>query len=148
MMKHIIFVFSFQAIVLGMIGQSDELIPQPQPVTISDDEKHEAVRYAEIFPEYPGGQKQMYKDIYLCLVYPEAEKVSGITGKVFVDFVVEKNGEVSEVRVVREVSGHPDFSAAAIEAVRKLKIFKPAYTDNKEVRLRMTIPVEFSEKQK
>jgi protein TonB len=86
----------------------------------------------------------MQKDIMENAPYPEMEKENNIQGKVYVQFVVEKDGSVTGVRVQRGVQGGPNLSKVAENAVRKLKKFAPAKQNGRPVRLVMTIPVNFT----
>jgi protein TonB len=95
-------------------------------------------------PQYPGGELQMQKDIMENAPYPEMEKENNIQGKVYVQFVVEKDGAVTNVRVQRGVQGGPNLSRVAENAVKKLKKFAPAKQNGRPVRLVMTIPVNFT----
>jgi protein TonB len=72
------------------------------------------------------------------------EEANNIQGKVYVQFVVEKDGTVSNVRVQRGVQGGPNLSEVAVNAVQKLKRFAPARSNGRPVRLVMTIPVNFT----
>lgn len=72
-------------------------------------------------------------------VYPEVARKAGLTGTVFVEFTVTKDGRVSEARVVR---GPAIFHEAALDAVFKFA-FKPAMQNDKPVNVRMTQPIRF-----
>ena len=86
----------------------------------------------------------MMKDLISNLIYPEMEKENGIQGTVYVGFVVEKDGSITNVKVMRGVSGGPGLSKAAESAVKKLKKFEtPAKNDGKLVRYQYTLPVKF-----
>jgi protein TonB len=114
-------------------------------VTIIEEVKpEEPVSFAQEMPQYPGGELQMQKDIMENAPYPEMEKENNIQGKVYVQFVVEKDGAVTNVRVQRGVQGGPNLSRVAENAVKKLKKFAPAKQNGRPVRLVMTIPVNFT----
>ncbi len=101
--------------------------------------------FAEEKATYPGGEEAMYAELLSNVVYPEMEKTNQIEGTVYVNFVVEADGSVSNVTVLRGVEEGPGFNKAAIIAVTKLKKkFVPAKMNGNQVRLRMTIPVRFS----
>lgn len=104
----------------------------------------EPVSFAQEMPQYPGGELQMQKDIMENAPYPEMEKENNIKGKVYVQFVVEKDGSISNVRVQRGVEGGPNLSVVAENAVKQLKTFVPAKQNGRPVRLMMTIPVNFT----
>lgn len=96
---------------------------------------------AEQMPEYPGGFAELLKFITQNLKYPQMEKDNNIEGKVMVKFVVELDGSVSDVTVVRGIS-----EGLNKEAVRIAKLFKgfvPARQQGKPVRVYFTIPIPF-----
>ncbi len=104
----------------------------------------EPVTVAGEMPQYPGGEAAMELDMLSNFVYPEMERENGIQGKVYVQFVVEKDGSVTNIKVVRGVTGGKNLSTEAEKAVKKLKKFKPARLDGEEVRVSMTVPVNFT----
>ncbi len=95
-------------------------------------------------PTYPGGDSQLVKDLNANLVYPKLEKSKGIQGIVFVQFYVEKDGSISEVKVARGIKDGENLDKEAVETVKKLKNFTPAKNHKGEaVRTMLTLPVRF-----
>jgi len=92
-------------------------------------------------PEFPGGEQAMYKFILDNLRYPAGAKEKGITGKVMVSFIVEKDGKVQHVEVPNP--GDSLLDAEAIRVVSLLPDFKPGKTLEKPVRVKMTLPIVF-----
>ncbi|MBQ5533597.1 MAG: energy transducer TonB, partial [Bacteroidales bacterium] len=92
-------------------------------------------------PEYPGGEEAMYKFLSDNLVYPKAAREKGIQGKVIVEFVVEKNGKISNVKAVKSVS--PELDAEAIRVVSKMPKWKPGVQRGEKVRSRWRLPIHF-----
>lgn len=119
-------------------------VEAPQPVYIEPVKEEEPVRFAAEMPVYPGGEAAMLNDIAKNIVYPEFEKENNIQGVVMVEFTVEKDGSISNVKVVREVQGGKNLGRAAENAVKKLKNFTPAKQNGNPVRLTMTVPVRFT----
>jgi TonB family protein len=113
------------------------------PIPAEESRSEVVLSFAQEMPVYPGGQAQMDIDIFKNIVYPTAEKEAGIGGKVYIQCIIELDGSVSNVRTVRGVSGGPNLSRAAENAVKSLKKFTPAKQNNKPIRLQMTIPVIF-----
>jgi TonB family protein len=114
-------------------------------VTVAEEKDlEEPVSFAQEMPQYPGGELQMQKDIMANAPYPEMEKDNNIQGKVYVQFVVEKDGSVSNVRAQRGIQGGPNLSVVAVEAIKKLNKFTPAKQNGRPVRLVMTTPVNFT----
>lgn len=81
------------------------------------------------------------KWVYQYLKYPEKALQEGVQGRVMVDFIVEKDGKVTDVRVVKGVS--PELDAEAIKVVSASPKWKPGRLAGEKVRVSMTIPVEF-----
>lgn len=79
--------------------------------------------------------------VYKYLKYPESALLDGIQGRVTVDFIIEKDGKVSDVRVIRGVSEELD--AEAVKVVSASPKWKPGRVDGNKVRTSMSIPVEF-----
>jgi protein TonB len=72
------------------------------------------------------------------------EKENEIQGTVYMGFVVEKDGSITNIEVLRSVAGGPGLTKAAEAAVKKLKKFEtPAKNNGKPVRLKYTLPVKF-----
>lgn len=110
--------------------------PPPAPEPIADFVSEE--------PVYPGGLAKLYEEIYKNITYPEMERENNISGTVYVSFVVEKNGNVTDVRTERGVTGGPNLQKEAEKAVAKLSNFTPAKMNGKSVRYRYRIPIKFT----
>jgi len=108
--------------------------PSPPSSTTYDEEPF--VEIAEVMPALVGGIAGLQERI----VYPEFARRVGIEGRVFVRFVVNKDGTVSDVEVVRGIGGGCD--EAAVEAVRQSR-FTPGLQRGRPVRVRMALPVTF-----
>ena len=98
--------------------------------------------FAQEMPRYP--EDKLYEDLAKFIVYPEHERNFQIEGTVYVSFVIEKDGTVSNIGIVRGVEGDSGFNKVSIDAVRSLKNFIPAKMNGNSVRLKMTIPIKFS----
>ena len=81
------------------------------------------------------------KWVYQYLKYPESAVRNGIQGKVMVDFIIGKDGKVTDVRVVRGVD--PELDEEAVRVVSASPKWKPGRVNGVKVRTSMTIPVEF-----
>lgn len=92
-------------------------------------------------PVYRGGEEAMYKYISENLRYPEQAKSDGIAGKVHVSFVVETDGSVSDVKVLRGI-GH-GCDDEAVRVVKSMPRWTPATLFGKPVRVHYTIPFAF-----
>ena len=86
-------------------------------------------------------RKFLQEWVYKYIKYPESAVRDGIQGRVMVDFIIEKDGKVTDVRVIRGVSEELD--AEAVKVVSASPKWKPGRMNGNKVRTSMTIPVEF-----
>ncbi|GEM_PF-5730950 len=96
----------------------------------------------EEYPEFPGGQKALMNFINGNLHYPADAKKLGIQGKVFVTFVVEKEGTLTGLRVLRGIGGGCEEEAVRI--VKKMPRWVPGKFKGERVRVQYNLPVKFT----
>ncbi|MBQ9466511.1 MAG: energy transducer TonB [Muribaculaceae bacterium] len=92
-------------------------------------------------PEFPGGQAALLKYLNSHIQYPPQAAENGKEGKVVVQFVVEKDGHVGEVKVVRSVD--KDLDREAVRVCKSLPKFTPGRQNGQPVRVWFTLPVTF-----
>jgi len=95
----------------------------------------------EDMPEYPGGDLALRKYIAANIKYPKYAKEHGIQGKVYVNFVVSKTGEVGGATIARGIS--PALDAEALRVVENLPQWKPGMQKGQPVNVRFTVPINF-----
>ena len=95
----------------------------------------------EVAPEFPGGELELRKFIAINVKYPSQAKKKGIQGKVYVKFVVDKTGAVSNVEVVRSVD--PLLDAEAVRVLSSLPDWTPGENEGKPVNVHFTVPINF-----
>ena len=95
----------------------------------------------EQMPEFPGGAAGMMKFIAENVKYPEEAYSKGIEGRVLVQFIIEKDGSVTNVKVIKKVNDAID--AEAVRVVKAMPKWKPGKQNGREVRVKYTIPVSF-----
>jgi protein TonB len=106
------------------------------------DNSNEVFKAVEINPEYPGGEAAFGKFLQSHIRYPPIAKENGTQGRVFLQFVVERDGSLTDMKIVRDPG-----SGLGEEAVRVLKIsphWKPGIQNGKAVRVQYTVPVNFA----
>lgn len=106
------------------------------------DDNDEVFTVVEEDPEFPGGMEAMYKFIADNLSYPSLAKDNNITGRVFVSFVVEKDGSISNVKTMRDIGG--GCGAEACRIIRSMPNWIPGKQRGKIVRVQYTLPVNFN----
>ena len=92
-------------------------------------------------PAYPGGDQKLMEFIAKGIKYPQIARETGIQGRVFVGFVVEPDGSVSNVKVLRGIGGGCD--EEAMRVVKSMPKWKPGKQRGKAVRVSYMLPVNF-----
>jgi len=106
--------------------------------TAPDDSIYIVVEQA---PQYPGGQEALMKYLAENIQYPDLARQNNIQGTVYVSFVVEKNGAVSNVKILRGIGGGCD--EEAMRVVRKMSDWTPGYQNGEAVRVQFNLPLRF-----
>ena len=94
-----------------------------------------------ILPQYPGGIDAAFSSIFKNIKYPSAARENNIEGTVHVQFVVDKEGNIRDIVVLKGV--HPSLNAEAIRVVKLLKNWRPGYQDGEAVDVYYNIPIKF-----
>ena len=105
------------------------------------EEQGEIFQVVEEQPMFPGGMEEMMKFLQQNIKYPIEAQEQGKQGRVIVQFVVNKDGSISNDSVIRSVD--PLLDAEALRVVRSMPNWKPGKQRGKEVRVRFTLPVSF-----
>lgn len=96
----------------------------------------------EEMPSFPGGEEALMKYLGNNIRYPAIAKDAGIQGTVYVTFVVEKDGEVTNVRVLRDIGGGT--AEEAIRVVENMPDWKPGKQRGKSVKVQYNLPIRFT----
>ena len=96
----------------------------------------------EQMPEFQGGSEALAKFMIDHVRYPDEAKKEKITGKVFISFVIDEKGNVTEARVERAV--HPLLDQEALRAVNEMPVWKPGRDKGKAVKVSIVLPVQFA----
>lgn len=115
--------------------------PEAKETPADSTVKEEVFMVAEQMPEYPGGMKEMLKFLQENVKYPENAMKNNVQGRVIVQFVVEKDGTLTEFKVARSVD--PDLDAEALRVLQTMPKWKPGMQRGKIVRVKFTVPVSF-----
>ena len=110
-------------------------------IYIEEEEDDEFFMVVETMPEFPGGELGLIKYIQRNVKYPPIAKEYNITGKVYVNCIIEKDGSVSNVKVVRGVDKNLD--AEALRVIKSLPKYIPGTQRGEPVRVMFTIPINF-----
>lgn len=123
----------------------DETVIDVAPVIVAEEEEEEEESQVffivEDMPEFPGGELALRKYIANAIKYPVIAQENGIQGKVYVQFVVDKDGGISDARIARGVD--PSLDKEALRVVNSLPKWKPGKQRGKPVRVSYTVPINF-----
>lgn len=118
--------------------------PYIPPPDIIDEEKQvpeEIILVPDVSPEFPGGLSAMYKFLKDNIIYPPMAKEANITGTVHLSFVIEKDGSVTNIRVLRDVKG--GLTEEAVRVIQIMPNWKPGWKGGVPVRTLFSMPVKF-----
>jgi protein TonB len=122
-------------------GQAVEVKYVQTVVEEEEPEEQEIFQVVEEMPEFPGGMAECMKFLGKNIKYPTISQENGVSGKVIVQFVVNKDGSVVDPVVVRSVD--PYLDKEALRVISTMPKWKPGKQRGKPVRVRYTVPVTF-----
>lgn len=119
----------------------DEVVVEKKVETVVEKKTEEIFKSVEQPPAFPGGDAALMKYLSSHIQYPTMAQENNIQGKVVVQFVVEKDGHVGDVKVVRSVD--KDLDREAVRVCKSLPKFTPGRQNGQAVRVWYTLPVNF-----
>lgn len=96
----------------------------------------------EVMPEFPGGEEAMYRFINSMIVYPATAMASNTQGRVVVGFIVNAKGEITRPEILHSVSKEIDDES--VRVIMAMPKWKPGLQDGLPVRVKYSLPIEFS----
>ena len=121
--------------------KEEVVVEQKKPVEEKKEEKEQVFKSVEQMPTFPGGETALMKWLSSHIQYPAMAQENNIQGKVVVQFVVTKTGQVGEVKVVR--SKDKDLDREAVRVCKSLPKFVPGRQNGQPVAVWYTLPVNF-----
>ncbi len=121
--------------------QQEVYTPPPPPKPIVDEEAEKIFEVVEHAPEFPGGYTAMMKFLNDNIQYPVIAAENGIQGRVVCQFVVERDGSITDVVVARGEDVNLD--KEAVRVIKSMPRWTPGKQRGKPVRVRFTLPVLF-----
>lgn len=133
-----------EAVVFDADAKNAENTEIKPVVTEIEEEDVEETIYVvvEEEPDFPGGMEALLKYLQDNIQYPQLAKENNITGKVFVTFVVEKDGRVTQVKLLRDIGG--GCGNEAMRVVKAMPKWKPGKQQGRPVRTQFNLPVVFN----
>ena len=122
--------------------EAEVVIAAPVEVPVEEEEEEVVFVIVEKMPEFPGGQQALFKYLSENVKYPVIAQENGIQGRVICQFVVNRDGSIVDVEVVRS-GGDPSLDKEAIRVIKSMPKWKPGQQRGKPVRVKYTVPVNF-----
>lgn len=122
---------------LNKVIVKEQVIEQPKV----EEEQPMSIAMVEQKPQFPGGEAEMYKWLSANIVYPPAAAEEGVSGRVVVEFVVGKDGSITNVKVLRQ--RHPALDKEAVRVVKAMPKWIPGRNNGQPVKVTYTLPVTF-----
>ena len=121
----------------GEVLKLKETVAQPEPKP----EVEKVFEVVEQMPSFPGGDKALLEYLSNNIKYPVVAQENGVQGRVVVSFVVEKDGSITDVKVVRSVD--PSLDKEAARVVKSMPRWIPGKQNGSAVRVKYNVPVSF-----
>jgi protein TonB len=122
-------------------GEEQVVFNEPVQEVIKTEDEDKLFTVVEQPAEFPGGMEGLYKFLNKNIKYPASARRMGVDGKVFIEFVVNKEGEISDVKVLKSLS--TDCDKEALRLVSMMPPWKPGKQNGKAVRSRFVLPLTF-----
>jgi protein TonB len=111
--------------------------------TVIEEKAPEIFTVVEEMPEFPGGPMEMMKYIQKNIQYPQMAKEAGLSGKCFLKFVVNGNGNITDVQVLKGVPGCQECDREAIRVVKSMPNWKAGKQNGRSVPVFFNLPINF-----
>jgi protein TonB len=134
--------------VTASYSQTSDTLSKPKVVVNNQDtlgakDTTQILTFAEVMPQFPGGQDAFTKYLQDSIVYPTAERKAGKEGTVYVKFVVMRSGTIEGVKVLKGVSGAPGLSEESVRVIKSMPKWSPGTMNGKPVNVQMVVPLTF-----
>lgn len=110
--------------------------------------KEEPFTLAEQMPSFPGGLGDWMIAKIKYIGYPKAEEEAGISGKCYVTFTIDKDGNVTDPKILKGVPGGPGYDKLALDVVNAMPRWAPGTQNGKAVSVQYNLPISFTVKGK
>ena len=123
----------------GEVLKAEQESAQPEPPKHVEENK--VFDVVEEMPSFPGGPSALMSYLSSNVKYPVVAQENGVQGRVVVSFVVERDGSITDVKVVRSVD--PSLDREATRVVKSMPNWNPGKQNGSAVRVKYNVPVSF-----
>jgi periplasmic protein TonB len=114
----------------------------PESPVVGDPDEGKIFTVVEEMPSFPGGEEKLFEYLQKNIKYPAIARENGITGRVYVTFVVDKEGKIRDSKVLRGIGGGCD--EEALRVIRAMPEWKPGKQNGRSVQVQYNLPVNFT----
>lgn len=114
-----------------------------EPIRYVEDSNY-VYTIVDVPAEFPGGREELLKYLSSNIQYPPSAKTKKLSGKCYLQFIVNADGSITNTKVLRGVPECPQCDAEAFRVIKKMPKWKPGEVEGKPVRSRFIIPIIFS----
>lgn len=127
---------------IGLALFADHNYSAQKPAHLSNEVVYTVV---ECLPEFPGGNSALVDYLQKNVRYPEAARKANVTGRVFISFVVERDGRLTAIRLLKGIRA--DCDEEAIRVIEAMPRWKPGTQSQWPIRVLYNLPVQFGSRQ-
>jgi protein TonB len=130
-------------VLMASVGAFAQSAIRYAPVDVEEEDPDEFLIFemVEMKPRFPGGEASMMQFISASIMYPTISMENDVQGRVFVQFVINRDGSIANVKVLRGVD--PYLDKEAVRVVSTMPKWEPGMHRGKAVRVRYTVPITF-----
>ena len=140
-LQHLMAIVFALMLVLPAMAQNSQKPNPPKPKSQAQ-QKNGIYTVSDVMPAFPGGNKAMSNYLAKNITYPKADREQNKQGRVIVQFIVEPDGRLTDVRALRSPSAA--MSEEAIRVFKNSPKWKPGRVNGKPVRAQYNVPVNFA----
>lgn len=122
-------------------GETQVVFEEPVKAVVVEEDEDKIFTVVEQQAEFPGGMAELYKFLNKNIRFPSSARRMGVNGKAFVQFVVDKEGRISDIEVIKSLS--PDCDKEAIRLVQMMPPWKAAKQNGRSVKSKFVLPLTF-----
>jgi protein TonB len=121
--------------------EGENIVDLPPENPVVDPDEGKVFTIVEEMPSFPGGEEKMLEYIQKNVKYPALARENNITGRVYVTFVIDKDGKIKDARILRGIGGGCD--EEALRVVKSMPDWKAGRQNGRSVQVQFNLPVNF-----
>ena len=120
------------------------LVLSIRTIAQSDSVKEAPFTLVEKMPRFPGGEEAMMQFVQKNIQYPQTAKELGIQGTSYITFIIEKDGDINDAKVLRGIPCGADLDYEAVRIIKSMPLWEPGTQNGRQVRVQFNLPIRFT----